>query len=410
MRLRFLALIILALSLLPPGAFAAPLFAPTAQRTDPSPPFDAAMRPAFVRDVERADLPRYLLDLAIDPQARRLSGRMRLEFRNTTGVPLRDVVLRLYQHFPPDIFGDGGDVRMDISEIVAQGSATQGMYEARRTVLRVPLPAPVAPDESIVLSLRYSANIVSWAPRDGTFALPAFYPMLAVWQNGWRADITRFPDRVFAEAALYAATITVPEGYTVVASGSTVSTATREGRTTFEVVTGPMREFAISVGRFAVARAAHDGIEVNVWHRPGIGLESAARQVALHAAASLLSLESRFGAYPYRELDIHLLSAGRNGNVVVYQDGTDMDAGAWTAMLLWRLSPDAEASGYAYKARPRGLRRSSRQRPATDAARRCAWKRPIQDLAGVLDTSRQAAMRNRRGQQIVPDSMPDEGR
>ncbi len=87
-----------------------------------------------------------------------------------------------------------------------------------------------------------------------------------------------------------------------------------------------------------------------------------------------------------------------------------MDAGAWTAMLLWRLSPDAEASGYAYKARPRGLRRSSRQRPATDAARRCAWKRPIQDLAGVLDTSRQAAMRNRRGQQIVPDSMPDEGR
>ncbi len=315
MRLRFLALIILALSLLPPGAFAAPLFAPTAQRTDPSPPFDAAMRPAFVRDVERADLPRYLLDLAIDPQARRLSGRMRLEFRNTTGVPLRDVVLRLYQHFPPDIFGDGGDVRMDISEIVAQGSATQGMYEARRTVLRVPLPAPVAPDESIVLSLRYSANIVSWAPRDGTFALPAFYPMLAVWQNGWRADITRFPDRVFAEAALYAATITVPEGYTVVASGSTVSTATREGRTTFEVVTGPMREFAISVGRFAVARAAHDGIEVNVWHRPGIGLESAARQVALHAAASLLSLESRFGAYPYRELDIHLLSAGRGFDI-----------------------------------------------------------------------------------------------
>jgi len=78
-----------------------------------------------------------------------------------------------------------------------------------------------------------------------------------------------------------------------------------------------VRELAFSVGKWARAHAAHQGIAVNVYHRPGDGLDAAARQVALHAAASLAVLNDRFGAYPYTELDFHLINARRGFDIGV---------------------------------------------------------------------------------------------
>ncbi len=283
---------------------------PSAQST---PNYAAAMRPAFTGDVQRPDLPHYDLDLTVDPAARRLVGKLRLSFRNTTGSPLNDVALRLYPQFPRDIFGDGGTTKMDVRNIVVQNVATTGTYQAQRTALRLPLPAPVAPNESVRLSLDFSANIEPWQKSDGTFPLPSYYPMLAVWQNGWRTDVTSFPDHVYATSGLYHARITVPSGWTAISSGSTIGTTQHtNGTTTFEAVTGPVREFAFSVGRFASARASHEGIEVVVYHRADDGLDAAADQMAKHAAASLATFNIRFGPYPYRALEFHLIN-GRRG-------------------------------------------------------------------------------------------------
>jgi hypothetical protein len=302
------------LLLIPLGAAAAP----PARRivAEPGLPpanYAAAMRPAFADDVKRPDLPQYDLDLTVDPRARRLNGRVLLRFRNSTGSTLNDVVLRLYPQFPRDIFGDGGNIKMDVSNIVVQNVATGGSYQARRTALRIALPEPVPPGGSIALSLDYTANIEPWQKSDGTFPLPSYYPMLAVWENGWRSDVSSFPDRVYAASGLYRARITVPGGWTAISSGSTIgTTANDNGTTTFESVTGPVREFAFSVGRFAAARATHDGIEVVVYHRADDGLDAAADAMAKHAAASLATFNARFGPYPYRALEFHLIN-GRRG-------------------------------------------------------------------------------------------------
>lgn len=294
---------------------ATPAYAPAAAD------YAAAMRPGFAADAQRPDLPQYDLDLSIDPQARKLSGSLSLTFRNTTGTTLRDVVLRLYPQFPSDLFGDGGDVTMTVSDVVVQGVATKGSLEARRTALRLPLPAPVAPDGSVSVSLRYSANIVAWEKRDGTFPLPSYYPMLAAWQDGWRTDVSRFPDRVYATSALYHARITVPAGWTAVTTGSTLGSTTADNRTTYEAVSGPVREFAFSVGQFASARASHDGVEIVVWHRKGDGLDAAANEMAQHTAASIATFDQRFGAYPYRALEFHLINAKRGYDIGVEYPG-----------------------------------------------------------------------------------------
>lgn len=278
--------------------------------------YAAAMRPAFAAEANRPDLPHYDLDLTVDPRAQRLTGHMRLTFRNTTGTTLNDIVLRLYPQFPRDIFGDGGNTKMDVSNTIVQSVATTGTYEAQRTVLRLPLAKPVAAHESVALSLSFSATIEPWQQSDGTFPLPAYYPMLAVWEHGWRTDVTRFPDRVYATSGLYHARITVPTGWTAISTGSTVGSSKHDnGTTTFEAVSGPVREFAFSVGRFASARASHDGIEVVVYHRADDGLDAAADTMAKHTAASLATYNRLFGPYPYRALEFHLINARRGFDI-----------------------------------------------------------------------------------------------
>ncbi|HZG69810.1 MAG TPA: M1 family metallopeptidase [Herpetosiphonaceae bacterium] len=262
-----------------------------------------------------SEAPRYELDIDVDTRAGRLTGQMTLDYTNRTGTTLRDIVLRMYANFLRDIFGDGGDVRMDVMNVRVNGTGVKVTLEAGSTAVRVPLPAPLAPGGEARVELSWSTTIRPWQRSDGSFPLPSSYPMLAAWTGAWRTDVSRFPDRVFATAATYRATIAVPEGMSVIAGGTTTSTRTADGKAIFEVTTGPVREFAFSVGRFAVERATHADIGVNVYHKPGDGLDAAARLIALHAAASLAVFGDRFGAYPYGELDFHLINARRGFDI-----------------------------------------------------------------------------------------------
>ncbi len=282
-----------------------------------------AARPAPTGNaqVEQSTMPRYTLTIDVDPTARRINGDMVLLYTNRTGAALGNIVLRLYPNYPADIFGDGGNVQMDIANVRVDGQPATFGYEARRTAARIVLPVALQPGTEVRVELSWTSGIEALVRADGSFPLPSYYPMLAAWSGEWRLDVTRFPDRVFATAAIYRAAISVPAGQTVIASGSTSGTRQRAGKTVFDIVTGPIREFAFSVGRFAVARASHAGIAVNVYHKPGAGLDSAAKNVALHAAASLAVFGDRFGAYPYAELDLQLINARRGFDAGVEYPG-----------------------------------------------------------------------------------------
>lgn len=270
---------------------------------------------AAVPEQARSEAPRYDLAIDVDTKAGRLTGRMVLDYTNRTGTTLKDIVLRLYPNYPEDIFGGGGDVRMDVQNVRVAGTPVTPALEARSTAARLALPQAVAPGGAIRVELDWTTTIKPWQRSDGSFPLPGTYPTLAAWTGAWRTDVTNFPDHVFATAASYHALITVPAGMSVIASGSTTGSRTAGGKTTFEVTTGLVREFAYSVGRFAAAHATHAGIAVNVYYKPGDGLDATARQVALHAAASIAVFNNRFGLYPYAELDFHLINARRGFDI-----------------------------------------------------------------------------------------------
>lgn len=311
---------------------ASPIFIPlVVHTTQPAYEYADAMRDEFRHEAIQPNLPHYDLALRVDPVARRLSGRVELWFRNTTGAPLRDVVIRLYPNVPSDLFGNGGDVRMSVRDVVVQHRTATPQYEAQDTAVRVPLQSPVASGHVVTLALNFEATFSTSHPQDGSFALPAYYPMLAAWHNGWRTDVSQFPDQVYANSALYHARITVPGGWTVVSTGSNVSTSVnRDGSTTFEAVSGPVREFAFSIGRFASVSAEHEGTLVVVWYEQNSGLANVAASALADLKRALSTYNQEFGAYPYRALEMQLILDTRSFNhgfehpglIYIYSDGS----------------------------------------------------------------------------------------
>ncbi|MFP4435687.1 MAG: M1 family metallopeptidase [Chloroflexaceae bacterium] len=290
-----------------------------------------AMRPAFVGDIAaHADLPRYSMHLDIAPGARQLTGSLQISFPNTTGQLLNDVALRLYPNFPRDLWGKGGAVRMDITRAAVDGLPVTVSYAAQETALLLPLAQPLAPGATTILEVGFTATFQPGS--DGTFPLPSYYPLLAVHDgDGWRLDVTTFPDRVFSTSALYTVQVTVPAGYSVVASGSTVATyPAADGAITYDIRTGPVRQFALTVGDFVLVQDAAGEVAVNVYTARGSSLDAA--WVARISAAALATFERRFGPYPYRELDVHLLPGAFDGGdeypglIFVYSDA-QVDAG-----------------------------------------------------------------------------------
>ena len=318
-----------------PTNTAVPTAQPTAQPTpDPYADFARAMRPSFASDIKTfAELPRYDLRMWIDTEAGVLTGTEQISFPNRTGEALGDIALRLYPNFPADVFGKGGNVRMDVTGASVAGQTAEVRYAAQQTAVLLALPKLLDPGAATTLSITFTATLRP--TRDGTWPLPSYYPMLAVRDStGWRLDVTAFADHVYAESAFYAAEITVPANLSVVATGSTIATESHDDRsTTHTVRSGPVREFALTVGTFSATQAqagANGDVALNVYTARRSGLDT--QQIADVAAKALADFDRRFGPYPYAELDIQLLAYDYDGGdeypglILLYSDG-QVDAG-----------------------------------------------------------------------------------
>jgi aminopeptidase N len=94
---------------------------------------------------------------------------------------------------------------------------------------------------------------------------------------------------------------------------------------TYRIRAGPMRQFALTAGDLDVAHDMAGDVAISVYTARGGGLD--AQWIARIAAAALGVFERRFGPYPYRELDLHLLPGDFDGGdeypglIFLYSDG-----------------------------------------------------------------------------------------
>lgn len=204
--------------------------------------------------------------------------------------------------------------------VAVDGQAVAVVYEEQHYLLRVDLPQPLAPGAAAVVTL----DFVTRAPQNasdtfygafnkqnGVLALASSYPIVAIVRGGaW--DITRPRDNnqgdfVNSETALYEVTLTAPADWSIVTTGVVVDGRLDGGGQTARIVSGPQRDFMISLTQLKHVGADVDGTRINSYYRAG---HEQGGQLALDAAAnSLRAFNARYGRYPLAELDFVEISA-----------------------------------------------------------------------------------------------------
>ena len=224
------------------STFGGPLPRVQAQST----PASASGEPAPAR----TDTASYDLDARWDPGAKQIHGTARITYTNPSPDQLGDVWFKLYLNAfrgPDTVWmqeagaehrgssydpAEPGWIRLErltladtAESILPAGSgADPAGSDADGTVLRVPLPRPIGPGETIRFDVAWTSQLPRVFARTGTagdFVMAGqWYPKLAVYDRGaWDREPWHANAEFFADFGTYTLALTVPRGYVTGASG-----------------------------------------------------------------------------------------------------------------------------------------------------------------------------------------------
>ena len=248
-----------------------------AQATRPTPEplyVPRAIKAAYAKGTRSADgrpgakywqnRARYTMTLTVAPPDRGIHGSEEIVYANHSPDTLRAVVIKLFLniHKPgapraggsPDEYLTSG---VHIDRFAVNGTSQEWRTDAPGFTWRfVPLPTPLAPNDSARLAFDWHFDISRLSNREGmldptTFYLAYFYPRVAVYDdyNGW--DTTDFMDaqEFYSDFNDYDVTIRAPANYVVWGTGTLANAA--------EVLQAePLRRFQASLTSDSVIHVA----------------------------------------------------------------------------------------------------------------------------------------------------------
>ena len=188
-------------------------------------------------------LSHYDIDVRLDPRTALLSGSERIRFENRSPDELRRIALQLYQNIhragsvrnnPVEITGGvtldrvaaGGVELFTSTPRPGEEEPAPGVFVAG-TVAWLTLPEPVPAGGSVELDVAWSFTVPArGAGRMGQSAHEVYFvgywfPKIAVYDDlrGWDADPYLGQSEFYDSYADYVVDITVPDGWTVMATG-----------------------------------------------------------------------------------------------------------------------------------------------------------------------------------------------
>lgn len=248
----------------------------------------------------------YHLDLTLSDDLASLTGRQEVTYTNRETVPLEEIHFHLFARLI------GGD--MDISNITVAGRPAEPRLERYNdSLLIVPLPAPLAVGESVEIGLDFSLAIPQnpqasygiLVAKPDIATLAHFYPMVAVYQDGWDNTLPApYGDLTHADAAFFTVDVSAPARVMLIASGIRVSSQETAGGQAARFRLGPARDFMLVAARDFVVHSQQIG-EVTVNAYAPARLDQEFNREALEIAVESIRIFSqRYASYPYTELDI----------------------------------------------------------------------------------------------------------
>ncbi len=293
-----------ALTLLPPATATS-----TTLASDDLSRYSAALVAASQNDPGSLDRPtRYSIALTFDPAGPTLTGGEDVRYTNRQTAPLNELYFRLFANHP-----DSGG-KITVNNLSIDKASASSTLEVQNTALRIPLAKPLAPNAALNVHLDFSVTIprdskghyMDFTSTDGIITLPTVYPIIPAYDDeGWHTELPpAYGDLVYADASLYEVNITVPSTMTVVASGSTIETKDNgNGTSTWKLVAAPARDFDLNISdRWQKSSTQVGETTVNSYYESS---DANSGKNALQFAVDAMKIYStRFGGYPYRELDV----------------------------------------------------------------------------------------------------------
>ncbi len=264
---------------------------------------------------ELPNAPVYHMILDIDDRLSAVGGRLAVRYTNEEAIPLDEIYFHLY----PNLL----DGSIEIANLTVDGQMVTPQLEGvNNSVMRLPLPAPLAPGEQVVVDMvfttepadRIARNYGVLANVDGVLALAHFFPQIAVYDDeGWNIETPDINGDVsYSDAAYYLVQVSAPEQATVAAGGVAVDEQTENGRTTTTYAAGPMRDFFLAASNDYIVLSEQVG-DITVNSYAPAGVEAGAQSALETAVDSLAIFSDLFGPYPYSELDLVTTSTAALG-------------------------------------------------------------------------------------------------
>lgn len=257
------------------------------------PPTDATRTPAA---------PSYTVNLSSDTSGTVWSGHESVSFTNASPTALSEVYLRLWDNY----HGTCDAMPIRVGNVTG---GTAGALSVNCTALRIDLPSPLNQGQSTTIGFDLGITVPSGADRfghDGAFSfIGNALPLLAIRDGaGWHLDpYTNNGESFYSLAADFKVTLDHPSSLLVPATGTSTDTPGSSGRTVTTATAAKVRDFAWAAGPFTkISGTSTAGVPISVYSVSGISSSSA--QSMLSTAKSAVDAHaSRFGAYPYGELD-----------------------------------------------------------------------------------------------------------
>ncbi|MEU9469031.1 M1 family aminopeptidase [Streptomyces avermitilis] len=260
---------------------------------DTTPPADSTRTPAA---------PSYTVSLSSNTSGTVWTGHESATFTNASSTALSEVYLRLWDNY----HGTCSAPPIAVSNVTG---GTAGALSVDCTALKIDLSTPLAQGQTATIGFDLGITVPSGADRfgyDGAFSfIGNALPVLAVKDAaGWHLDpYTNNGESFYSLAADFKVTLDHPSTLLVPATGASVDTPGSSGRTITTATASKVRDFAWAAGPFTkISGTSTAGTPVNVYSVTGIS--SADAQSMLTTAKTAVDAHaSRFGAYPYGELD-----------------------------------------------------------------------------------------------------------
>lgn len=286
----------------------------------------------------------YSIDVTLDRDRRMLRGREILTWRNTSRNATSELRFHLYYNAWKNTRSTwlresllAGRQRsglaeqdwgwIDISAIrLIPGSAPPVDLTARqrfiapddgnaedRTVVMVPLPAPVGPGETVNVEIEWTSHIPRPFSRTGAvgdfFFLAQWFPKIGVLEDaGWNCHQFHAGTEFYADYGIYDVRLTVPKGWTVGATGIEKSRRDADGQTTHRYYQEDVHDFAWTTSPDYLERRERfefpglPSVDMRLLLQPEHAGQAARYFGATRAALRFYG--EWFGAYPYPHVTV----------------------------------------------------------------------------------------------------------